>query len=244
MSKRRRAWPYDYGGSYAPKNILGANLAAAWRSDLGITLGANGVAGWGDQSGNGIALLQATGASQPTYNTSGGVNGLPRLTFDGSSKFLQSTSLEAVTGACTIYAVATPSNSVGGTILGSQGTTRGFIARVLFLASVMYVSGDYALNSTLSSTIVTSGVLAVYSWVYSGSGVPAMALDTVAQTVSGSLGAQSGPQVSTMVGALQGVGQYWPGDIYEIIVANAQYANGGATDLLIRAYLNARYGRS
>jgi hypothetical protein len=49
--------------------------------DVGVTT-ATGVSQWSDQSGNSRHLVQATGASQPTYNATA-LNGKGSLTFDG-----------------------------------------------------------------------------------------------------------------------------------------------------------------
>jgi hypothetical protein len=53
--------------------------------DPGITLNAGAVVTWPDRSGAGNNMQQATGANQPTYNTSGGPNNLAWVQFVGAS---------------------------------------------------------------------------------------------------------------------------------------------------------------
>lgn len=58
-------------------------------NQLGLSDGA-AVSTWTDASGNGNDFTQATPADQPMFNTSGSINSMPTVTFDGASEFLGS----------------------------------------------------------------------------------------------------------------------------------------------------------
>jgi hypothetical protein len=88
---------------FSPASI--ADLQFWYRSDLGIVLdGSNNVSQWGDQSGNGRHLTQATAGFRPAYVASGGPGGLPYLDFDGTNDALFTSSF-AIAQPITIYMV-------------------------------------------------------------------------------------------------------------------------------------------
>lgn len=64
-----------------------ANLMMWLRSDVGVTTSSGAVTNWADQSGNGYNATQSSGSARPTLTTNA-VNGLPAITFNGSSHFL------------------------------------------------------------------------------------------------------------------------------------------------------------
>ena len=81
------------------------DLVGAYFSDTGVTV-ATGVSSWGDQSGNGRHLVQATGTKQPAWAASGGPNSTPSLEFDGGAGDDDALSYAAYTGNIgTVFAV-------------------------------------------------------------------------------------------------------------------------------------------
>jgi hypothetical protein len=72
------------------------------KGDVGVTLSGPNVTNWADQSGNGNDYVQATGGKQPTV-TASAINGLPAVTFNGTSQFL--TSAAQIGGAKTVVMV-------------------------------------------------------------------------------------------------------------------------------------------
>ncbi|MFK7849884.1 MAG: DUF6288 domain-containing protein [Akkermansiaceae bacterium] len=74
------------GNSWSPESLVPALWLDASDTES-ITLAAGKVAEWGDKSGNNRNATQTTATNQPTL-TSGGLNGMDVLTFDGSSDFL------------------------------------------------------------------------------------------------------------------------------------------------------------
>lgn len=77
-----------------PLTILGAELLAWYRADLGITLNGSTVSAWADQSGNGHHLTQGTATNQPLFEAAG-LGGQPSVYFDGVDNFMIGHSLGA-----------------------------------------------------------------------------------------------------------------------------------------------------
>lgn len=91
--------PYRWDGTLfgAPKlwrpDELGASLSL-WldaEDTASITLNGSTVSQWNDKSGNGVDVLQASAASQPTYQATG-LNSMPTLRFDTptAGRYMQS----------------------------------------------------------------------------------------------------------------------------------------------------------
>ena len=99
-----------------PATILGSNLIAWFRADLGLwqdsgltTQAVNDgdpVGGWVDQSGNGNNVLQSTSADRATLKLSI-LNGHPVVRFNGSSDYLFSSAFSALS-ATTVLIVIRP----------------------------------------------------------------------------------------------------------------------------------------
>lgn len=73
------------------------------RADQGVTV-ATGVSQWNDLTGGVQHLVQAAGASQPTFSAAGGSNGTPCVTSNGSSHIM-STAANVSYGAFTRHLV-------------------------------------------------------------------------------------------------------------------------------------------
>jgi len=76
------------------------------------TLVSGNVSVWKDQSGNGYDLLQGTAANRPAFTT-GAINGLPALTFDGTNDYLMCALPSLDLRNCTIACVSTQTASTG-----------------------------------------------------------------------------------------------------------------------------------
>jgi hypothetical protein len=82
-----------------------------------VTADGDSVARMNDKSGNGNHVIQATGASQPIYHTSGGKSW---LTFDGTNDVLQTSAAISVTdgsGQHTAFAAVQPTTLTGSPII-------------------------------------------------------------------------------------------------------------------------------
>lgn len=73
-----------------PSTIASSGLAAWLRTDLGLPGGQADnatMATWASQVAGGADCAQTTDAKRPVWHSSGGLNGLPYLTFNGSKAF-------------------------------------------------------------------------------------------------------------------------------------------------------------
>jgi|GEM_PF-6901220 len=117
---------YDVAG---PASI--PNLKLWLRAD-GISGVADGspVATWTDASGNGFAVSQATGSSQPIFRTNQ-INGKPVLRFNGAGHFLQGNYTGTVTGktmvVVTTLATLTPTGTASAGCPLSVQSADGFV---------------------------------------------------------------------------------------------------------------------
>jgi hypothetical protein len=89
------------GGAFAPTD-LGASLLAWWKADSLVLANAAPVTSWTDSSGNGRTLTQATAANQPAFSTAQ-VNGLPAVTFDGTTDFLATAAFASPTSGAAVF---------------------------------------------------------------------------------------------------------------------------------------------
>lgn len=161
------------------------------------------LAGWNDLSGNGYDATQATSANQPIYNANQ-LNGLPTLTFNGTTQFLLAQGVGAVSQPVTIYAV------VKGTgnrycAFGSFGAIRAGDAN--------YAGAEIGTANTSSYTVLTSLFNTTSSLIRSN-GV---------QIVSGNVGSNTADQwlaVGAENNSSSGPSgaQFWNGQIAEILL--------------------------
>lgn len=222
-----------------------SGLAGWWRSDKLITLNSTTVSSWGDLSGFGGTVSQATGANQPTYSTSGGVNNLPKLTFSGSTQILENTTQNVMPAGTsrTVFVVGQPSTSAGGGCpIGFKITAPACILLYQVIASNIYVFTDGSAQSftfSSGSTISTAPQILEYTWVLSAQ--PTFSINTVGKTITtanvansdtGTTGFSIGKRADT-------AGSVFVGDLYEIIVYNRLLTAAETTS--VQNYLRARY---
>ena len=98
------------GTGFQPTKLAG--LLGWWRADLGTTV-ATGVSAWADQSGNGFAMTQGTGSSQPTLVAAhAALNNQAALSFDLTDSF--AVDLDSVTAKdYTVFFVIDPTSGTG-----------------------------------------------------------------------------------------------------------------------------------
>lgn len=229
------------------RGILGANLAAWFRSDLGVTIG-TGVSQWSDQSGRGNHVTQGTGAQQPTY-VAGVLNGKPVLRFaNASSQFLRNgggiTGITAGSRPC-VFVVARHTASVGNaTILNlsdGDSTNRGML---LFSSAANTLTARYRLATPPDTQVDASASPFSYSTWYRQEGRSDSATvysrfasteATTAQANTGLFRACTYMHVGTFSG-----GGYFTGDIAEIIVTVTTPT--AAQISALRAYIQSYWG--
>ena len=127
------------------------------------------VSTWADRSGNGRDATQATGASQPTFQTAEqGGNGVVR--FDGSNDFLQGTPVAEGQAAATWLLVAKESAGGQGAFF-SQGVNNQFSNDVLFAVSGAVGGTFWQVNNGTDGSYISprESVFFVQSIAFNGS---------------------------------------------------------------------------
>lgn len=216
----------DISDSGFPFAILGGNLAAHYRADIGVTVD-TGVSQWSDQSGRGNHVLQGTGGAQPTL-VANVLNGRPVLRFAAaSSQFLR-------------VADATTGIEVGGLayalVVGRQtvvGGNRAFLsvdnadvanrAFCIFAPAATTIRSRHILRVTsvinADTTLADNTFARVESWADAGAVYVRNGATEVSTAAVGNTG-YAFPGTFIHVGCLPGTG-FLTGDIAEVIIANS-----------------------
>ena len=128
-----------YGGYLWTPQIITTDLWLDASDASTITLNGSTVSQWSDKSGNNRHFTQATAASQPGYST-GALNNLPILTFDGVDDFLDGGNILPATDGITAFIIARQ-NTIG------TATSAPFFGR----GSSVSVNGQWYIRGLLSS---------------------------------------------------------------------------------------------
>jgi hypothetical protein len=227
-----------------------ANLGLWLKADAGITLVGGAVDGWADQSGNGRDFSAPAGTNRPAYT--GTLNGLPVLTFDGTTDYLtgdaESLTLgQAVTGLTMIlvvkYAGATIQRAFGLSTSAAVDGVRALVGvsatqwqtggRRLDADSVVLLSGGTASTATVIQSSLLRYSVATGAVFVNG----ASQVDTTFQTAGNS---QNGASLRTIIGGGLNLANFLQGDIAEIIVY--QRALSDAERASVERYLSVKWG--
>jgi hypothetical protein len=231
----------QFGQGAAPLNPLGLNPKFYFRSDLGITTSGSSVHEWADQSGNGFNLTNALGSPvYPTYSASGGVNGLPKLTFGSSGG-----------SACCLYnaSFSNPTHPLEYIIVAEASSSSPSASGVLIDCGIdndyCYQSANslniYATNGNpIGALAVTASAPFIVDAYFSASPADFIALNGGSPSSGTSAGstAQAGSYlcVGNLVGSLANA---WVGDIYEVFGIDASLSSSNRAAYI--AWLMSRY---
>lgn len=98
-----------------PSGLFSTDLALWYSADSGVTQASNKVSSWADKVA-GVAITQATGGNQPTFNATG-LNSKPTIQFDpannGTATFLRSTATAVTMGTHAVCYVVTHLRGLG-----------------------------------------------------------------------------------------------------------------------------------
>lgn len=152
---------------FRPSQISGCSLwldgtNPAWAKDNTRPSNSSGVSSWKDQSGSANDFSQATGANQPTYQTS---------IINGSAALLGNSTTRNMSGGSTGFAT------------GSNGRTIFTIIRPVSVGSTMeyFCTGTYAANQALNHAIWANpgpSTTMVLDWNSNTSGATTTALSS------------------------------------------------------------------
>jgi hypothetical protein len=217
---------------FAPTQLSGCVL---WlRADMGITL-SSGVSAWGDQSGAGNGFSQATRGSQPGFSASGGPNGTPYVSFNGTSSGMSSSApVTGITQNWTQFALLQNNNlTTPSQIIFATGLTNGWgfdnasgSRGVLNLGTGAQTFGSATSNWELWTNWDTSGVNTTCH--VNGSAV----------TSTGNISPGAGTGGSTLGADNGGASNWWYGNLGELIVYNRTLTANEIAH--VEAYVRAR----
>ena len=222
----------------SPTSVSG--IAAWYKSDSGITVGSGLVSAWADQSGNGNNLVQNTVSKQPAYGTATS-NGLPLITFNGTSTTLVAATNAGITGsAFSIFIAYKPASIATTQSLASFGpTTNGRQFRLTNAKQTLTAS--YVADVGVAATAIAQNTIYVGALVYTGTSLqfylngtadgPAITASTTFSTSSSAI---------TIGSHTDQISEFLNGSIGEVIA----YGRAVTADeqLSLSQYLGKRYG--
>lgn len=219
---------------FRPVDLAGCVL---WlRADQQVVQDANGlVSAWGDLSGQGNNVTQATAGSRPGYAFTG-PGGKPVLTFSTANTLLTRSSAVLSTSPWTIFTVAQAS-SPGGTgyafYVGNANASNGFGVGVTGNSRDVFYSGaahllDGAPTSGWEKVTVRNDGTTTTARV---NGAPVALSNSTTQPVA--------PTALTSVGGYQTSSQDWNGSIAEVICFNRVLSAPEVSS--VELYLQRRY---
>lgn len=217
-------------------------------ADISTITIATGVSQWRDKSGNAKNVSQATIANQPALTT---FNGLNAISFNGTSNFLRNTTTGITSGTYTgefnVFSVVSRTTGSGGAILTERDTS--LVGTHLWLGKfspAYYLSSDGANNSSNHEISAASyALLSTSGGILSHQHVPAKrdnlwlngssisVITGTASNITGTAGFTIGARESM-------VGQFWAGNICEIIALTSNLTS--ANRQIIEGYLAWKWG--
>jgi len=219
------------GPKFSPSDIAGLQF---WVKADQIPSLSDGdpVTTWSDQSGEGRDLTQATAAKKPTYQTNE-ENGKPAVRFDGTDDTMASATFDAsVVQPSTIFMVGLI-NTLG------PGNKEAFTGLTEAARQALYKSGDETFRIFADVELVgPSGTTAISIWTAVFNGTSSSLQINAGTPTSGNAGTDDlgGATVGSKDG---GSINFWPGDIYEILVYDSDLSS--EDDTRVRNYLNEKY---
>lgn len=221
---------YTYSPTWAVSLNLGdvLEIGASFPANQNITSSIlslrSNVRQWSDKSGLENNAIQSTVSRQPTVNSSG-VNGLPTLSFNGTSQFLllpDSTRLDFTTNDFSIFALvrANPANntSIHNIISKNSAATPQWKLAVELNTANVTIFNSSAQQSTAAAA-VSSGLMLLNGVVNRSSGNTLFQNGAVIATTTSTIAGSISNNVTVTIGSdLNGTSRFWNSDMAEIIV--------------------------
>jgi hypothetical protein len=223
-------------------NLPTSNLQFWLKADNGVNLGSgSNVASWTDMSGNNNNASQNTSGDQPTLVTNA-VNGLPAISFNGTSQFLQLPSGFSNFPGLTMFIVTNPTSDVTGNrwlSFCSGSTTNEFGMYEYAPSTNQFFSNNGTSGSGVGLTI-TQNVYQLLEGVQAGSNSGTVYLNGGSATTATMYNVVNVSRSTNCIGAFGGGGSYFKGDIAEILVYNTALTAGQRKS--VESYIYTRYG--
>lgn len=223
-----------------------ANMALWLRSDVGVTYnGSNQVSKWIDQSGNGNHALQSTSSNQPTISTNA-INGLPALSFNGTSQYLQLLSGFAnFTSGASIFVVVNPTSTASDARFIELGTAANTNTISLQRYSTTAGPGFYVYSGASGSSVVSTSGLTTSQYqlveaLHNGSNVATLYTNGT-QIVQGAINSIPNITRTGNIGTnYSHSGNFIQGQIAEVIVYNKILTDSERQT--VESYIYGKYG--
>lgn len=219
---------------FAPDDISG--LMAWYKGDDLSGTDGDPIGTWADASGNGRDLTQATSSKKPTIQT---VSGKRVLRFDGVDDEMLTAAFASPTSGVTVYAIASPTGTSFRHIAihAATGSWASPYARWALRArsdsddweAWVQDGGDVPTNYVAGGS-PTGGTWRVMSLHYDQSNVT-LRQDGSALHTKGRSGALTSSTEPLIMGARTASGEFWSGDIRELIVYDNGVSAGDLADL-------------
>lgn len=225
-------------------NVPTTNLASWFKADNGVSTSGSNVTQWLDMSPNADNASQTGSSAQPSLVTNA-INGLPAVSFNGSSQFLQvAANTTNAFGSVTIFVVAKPTAApTNATILDyGKGATNDNI-KLLQPTSTglsLYVYSGSSSSSVTSSSAVTLNQAQLWEATATSSGTGTIFTNSK-QGVQGSV---YGPDLSypsqNFIGTNNANSAFFEGQIAEILIYQGIPTTSNI--VAVQDYLMNRYG--
>lgn len=215
----------SFGAPFTPASVSGLQ---AWYDASAIVGKVDGdaMSSWTDRSGNGLHLVQATGAKQPLYKL-GIINSLPAVRFDGTDDLM---SVAAGFNDLSSYAVLVPRRTAASTE-AIYTYKFGMYQRLNNFWGVF--DNGFARESTVNPLTDTTYLLA--RRLTAGVTVKFQTNTTTSTSAVG----VPGSKTSITVGGDPAPAQLAKFDLAELIMYNTDVSD--ADDLLVRTYIQSKY---
>lgn len=225
--------PYFNNSSATATYVVDPNTIGIPRSGLitwlmaneGITLASGNVSIWNDRSGQNNHATQSNSSNRPGYSSSA-INDLPAVTFNGSSQFLALPSgYSTFTSGASIFVVLRPNSvSAGARVidLGNGATSDNVnIQEPTSTGASMYVFNGSTPSSVTASSAITLGKFQLLEAIHNGSTTATILTNALQGAQSTSMNSITNtPRSSNFLGQGSAGGNYFNGDIAEVLVYN------------------------
>jgi hypothetical protein len=229
--------------------VARTNLLFWYRSDFGVLTSSSQVSQWTDLSGNGDNATQITSADQPSL-VNNGINGLPVLSFNGTSDFLTLPSVTFTSSGATFFIVAKPTALVASAqLLDFSGATVPDNLVGISESSSLKAPQFSIFNSagTSSTTVIGSSALTLNQFQVLEAVQGDINTTTATVFVNGIQAAQNTsmntvPAVAlskNFIGQYSGAGEYFQGQIAEILAFTGPLTL--SQRVAVEAYLSQKY---
>lgn len=227
----------------ATANVSRTGMAVWLKSDFGVLTSGSNVTDWTDLSGSGNTASQSNNSNRPAL-VMGAVNGLPTLTFNGSTQFLQSPAgLADFTAGASAFIVTKPTSIVNNARFfdfGNGATNNNlYLSETTANGTNLYSYTGSTASHVTSPAGVTAGQYQIVEALHDGTGAAFLYTN----------GVQGGQGLVNNVTNVSRSGNYfgtdfakalfYSGEVAEVIIYNtvltpAQRAN-------VESYLAAKY---